>query len=59
MKKTKKSVTKRIRVTKNGKVARRPMALGHSRSNKSGTQMGRKKGDRGLSLPMSTIKKYI
>jgi ribosomal protein L35 len=59
MNKTKKSVSKRIKLSKSGKVSRRPMSLGHSRSNKSGTQLGRKKSNRGLVLPISTIKKYI
>jgi len=59
MKKTKKSVSKRIKLTKTGKVSRRPMSLGHSRSNKSGVQLGRKRANRDLILPMSTIKKYI
>lgn len=49
MKKSK-SVSKRIRITKTGKVIRRPMGLGHSRSNKSSTQMGRKKLNRTLAV---------
>lgn len=58
--KTKKSVTKRIRITKKGKVTRRAMALGHSRSSKSGTQLGRKKKNRDLvGFPMQTLKKYL
>lgn len=56
---TKSSVKDRIRVTKNGKLMRRNMGLGHFRSKKSGKEMGRK-GDRGVSKPDSKmfIKKY-
>ena len=38
-----KSVTKRIRVTKNGKMMRRKMAQGHCRAKKSGVQLHRKR----------------
>lgn len=46
--KTNKSISKRIRITKRGKVQRRAMILGHSRANKSGRQLNRKKLSRGL-----------
>ncbi len=39
----KKSVSKRIRITKSGKVLRRAMTLGHSRVNKRTVQIKRKK----------------
>jgi len=50
-----KSFTKRIRITKQGKVCRRAMTLGHSRANKSGRQLTRKKKMRGL-MGISLIK---
>jgi ribosomal protein L35 len=55
----KNSVTSRVRVTKTGKIMRRAMALGHSRSNKTPLQMMRKKRSRGLSgMHMYKIQKY-
>ncbi|MEK7089247.1 MAG: 50S ribosomal protein L35 [Patescibacteria group bacterium] len=57
--KTSKSISKRIRITKNGKVMRRAMALGHSRVNKSSSQMKRKKLSRGLVNSKELIKKYF
>ncbi|MDI6717856.1 MAG: hypothetical protein QMD86_02340 [Patescibacteria group bacterium] len=46
----KKSISKRIRITKTGKVLRRKMGLGHNRSRKSNNQMGRKFGMKSLVL---------
>ena len=40
----KSSLKKRIKITSRGKVLRRKMGLGHNRSRKSSTQMGRKMG---------------
>lgn len=57
--KTSKSISKRIRITKKGKVMRRAMALGHSRVNKSSSQMKRKKLSRGLINSKELIKKYF
>lgn len=57
--KTRKSVRDRIRVTKRGKVLRRPMTLGHSRANKSATQLRRKGRSRGLDDGKKIIKKYL
>jgi ribosomal protein L35 len=59
MSKTRKSVRDRIRVTKRGKVLRRAMALGHSRGNKSSSQMGRKKLARGLADGAKIVRKYL
>jgi ribosomal protein L35 len=59
MTKTKKSVQSRLKVTKRGKVLRRAMALGHSRGNKSATQMGRKARNRGLDGAAKIVKKYL
>ncbi len=53
-----KSASKRIRVTKNGKVMRRAGTLGHSRANKNHTAMGRKKRARSLDWPNYLVKKY-
>lgn len=43
-----KSFSTRLKVTKQGKVRRRATTLGHSRTNKSGTQLRRKRALRGL-----------
>lgn len=55
----KKSTTKRIKFSGNNKVMRRPMALGHSRANKSTTQMNRKKRYRGFDIQKKSIKNII
>ncbi len=39
----KKSISSRIRITKNGKVMRRTMAVGHFRTRKSGSNLLRKR----------------
>jgi len=54
-----KSITKRIKITRTGKIKRRATALGHSRSNKSSKQMLRKRKSRGLKVKNSVIKKYL
>ncbi|MFH0806607.1 MAG: bL35 family ribosomal protein [Candidatus Brennerbacteria bacterium] len=59
MTKTRKSVRDRVRVTKNGKVMRRAMALGHSRGNKSSKQMRRKSLARGLDDGAKIVRKYL
>ena len=59
MAKTKKSVVKRLKVSRRGVLRRRATALGHARANKRGVQMTRKKRSRGLTLPKKTIQKYI
>lgn len=41
--KTRKSVKKRIRITKNGKVLRRTMGVGHFKSKKSGKSLQNKR----------------
>ncbi len=53
------SVRKRIRITKTGKIRRRAMALGHSRSNKRTTQMKRKKLSRGIDFGGHSIRHYF
>ncbi|MAF80036.1 50S ribosomal protein L35 [bacterium] len=55
----KKSITKRIKITKRGKVKRRPMGLGHSKTNKSSKQLLRKRGNRRLGLSAKVINKNL
>jgi ribosomal protein L35 len=58
---TKRAITDRFRVTKNGKVIRRPMGLGHSRANKGGESIRNKRKNRPL-LNMDSrkiAKKYL
>lgn len=53
----KKSVQKRIKVTKTGKLIRRKMAQDHFRANKSGRQIRGKRG--GLEVHGSDYKKIV
>lgn len=57
----KKIVSKRIKVTKNGKVLRRAMGLGHYRAKKSGEAIKRKKSLRAAADIVSSAKgkRYI
>lgn len=52
------SSTKRLRITKNGKVIRRPMAAGHNRTRKSTKLIRSKKKGAGLNYPMKTLISY-
>lgn len=54
-----KSIAKRVKITKQGKLKHRATTLGHSRGNKSQKEYLRKKGMRNLSIKKKTIKKYI
>ncbi len=55
-----KSIVKRVRITKNKKILRRALTLGHSRGNKNTTQMKRKKQFRGVAdMHHKTIEKYF
>lgn len=55
-----KSVKKRIRVTKNGKMLRRKMGQNHFRAKKSGKQIRNKRKGLSLSIPDAKVfKKYI
>jgi len=45
----------RIKITKKGKIKRRATTLGHSRSNKTKTQMLRKKKYRNLNISKKKI----
>jgi len=55
----KKSFSKRIKITKSGKILRRAMALGHNRANKRQVQIKRKKLQRGLAFNTKVLKKYF
>lgn len=53
-----KSSSKRIRITKNGKVVRRPMAAGHNRTRKSTKLIKSKAKGKGLNYPKKRILNY-
>lgn len=54
----KKSVSKRIRVTKNGKVVRRPMAVDHFRTRKTGRGIQNKRKTLSLNYPLKKLNSY-
>jgi len=54
-----KSVSKRIKIKKSGKIMHRSTSLGHSRANKNTVQMKRKKNERHLDMSMKKIKRYF
>lgn len=51
----KKSISSRIRITKRGKLIRRPMAVDHSRTRKTGKGVREKRLNVGLDYPMRKI----
>ncbi len=53
-----KSLTKRLKITKNGKVVRRPMGVSHFRAHKSGKVIRSKRKSRTLDFPMKTLLNY-
>ncbi|MDR3581658.1 MAG: 50S ribosomal protein L35, partial [Candidatus Pacebacteria bacterium] len=53
-----KSFTKRIRITKNGKVVRRPMAIDHSRTRKSTKTNRNARKTLSLGVPMKKMLNY-
>jgi len=55
----KKSISKRIKITKTGKLRRRARGLGHSKTNKNANQLLRKKGERTFNVPRKVISKAI
>jgi ribosomal protein L35 len=55
----KKSVSKRIKIKKSGKILRRATSLGHSRTNKNSVQMRRKKNKRGFEMTAKKIRTYF
>ena len=55
-----KSVLKRLRLTKTGKVMRRAMGQGHSLAKKSGNQLNRRKVSRQIAdIGRKLAKKYL
>ncbi len=53
-----KSFTKRIRITKNGKVVRRPMAVDHFKTRKSTKTNRNSRKTLGLNFPMKKLLNY-
>ncbi|MBI2888465.1 MAG: 50S ribosomal protein L35 [Candidatus Liptonbacteria bacterium] len=53
-----KSVSKRIRFTKNGKIVRRPMAVDHFRTRQTSKSIMNKRKTRSLDYPLKTIINY-
>jgi len=53
-----KSITKRIRITKNGKIVRRAMAQDHFRTRQNQKSIRGKRKSRGLGLSMKAILNY-
>jgi ribosomal protein L35 len=53
-----KSLSKRIRITKNGKVIRRKMAQDHFRTRSSQKAIRGKRKTLGLGIPMKTLLNY-
>ena len=54
----KKSVSSRIRITKNGKILRKAMGQSHFRAKKKGVQLNRKKLFRSLSGGKKVVNRY-
>ncbi len=54
-----KSITKRIKLTKRGKVKRRAIGISHTKSNKRAAQRNRRKGLRSFAMSQSDIKKLM
>lgn len=52
-----KSVIQRIKITKNGKIIRRHMGIGHSQAKQSGTQKNRRKGT--SNVKASDVKSFL
>ncbi len=53
-----KSISKRLKITKTGKILRRAMAQGHFLAKKRSIQIRRKKLFRGLDMGKKIVKKY-
>jgi ribosomal protein L35 len=54
----KKSLAKRIRITRNGKIVRRPMAVDHFRTRSTGRSIQQKRKSRGLNYPIKRLTNY-
>jgi len=60
MKKTKKAVSKRIRITSTGKVMKRPMGVDHFKTRKSaGILRGKRHGTSLAAVDVRTFTKYM
>ena len=57
-KKTSKALAKRVRVTRNGKLIRRPMGVGHSRTRDRQKNIREKKKTMGFNYPTKRIVNY-
>jgi ribosomal protein L35 len=53
-----KSVRKRIRITKNGKVVRRPMGVNHFKTRKTGRAIQNRRKSLGLDYPLKKLASY-
>lgn len=53
-----KSLTKRLKITKNGKVVRRRMGVSHFRTRKSSKTNREGRTMRGLNISLKTLKAY-
>ncbi|HUC01383.1 MAG TPA: hypothetical protein VMA75_00565 [Candidatus Paceibacterota bacterium] len=53
-----KSITKRIKITKNGKIVRRRTGVGHFRTRKNKKMNRDSKKTRGLDMSLKTLKAY-
>ncbi len=58
MRRMNKSATKRIRITRNGKLVRRPMAQGHFRTRTNAKGIRNKRKSRPLEISLKTLKNY-
>lgn len=55
----KNAIKKRIKFTGSGKIRRRAMGIGHSKTTKNANQLLRKKGAKTLGLSARTINKHL
>lgn len=53
-----KSLSKRIRITKNGKIVRRPMGVDHFRTRTNAKGVRGKRKTRSLDFSLKTLKNY-
>lgn len=57
--KSNKSISKRIKLKKSGKILRRSMGLGHSRANKNSVQANRRKHERNFEVKSKILRQFI
>ncbi|MGC9968305.1 MAG: hypothetical protein ABSC29_01060 [Minisyncoccia bacterium] len=53
-----KSLTKRVKITRNGKIVRRLMGVSHFRTRTNAKGIRNKRKTRSLNFPMKTLKNY-